>query len=262
MKLLKNTIVTITLSLSFSLAIEVGEQAPDFTLQSLDHGEISLSDYNGKVVYLFFLGNGCPPCIGHAPLIETNIYNQYSHEEVQVLGIDIWSGGLPSLQNFKNSTNVTFPLLNAGSSVASSLYDIFRQDVTVIIDQEGLIAHFHDNYPSNLDIQGSKNVISELLAITDIVNPEINLYTYKLNNNYPNPFNPSTIISYQLAGRSPVSLKIFDITGREIFTLVDEWQEAGNYFYSFNAGGLASGIYFYKIEAGYFSRVKQMLLVK
>ncbi len=85
---------------------------------------------------------------------------------------------------------------------------------------------------------------------------------FKLNQNYPNPFNPSTIISYSVPFNSFVSLKVYDILGREIATLVNTNQNAGNYKIEFNAKGLSSGIYFYEIRANNFRDVKKMMILK
>jgi beta-lactamase class A len=85
---------------------------------------------------------------------------------------------------------------------------------------------------------------------------------YKLQQNYPNPFNPVTRIDYDLPADVNVSIKIFDVAGREIKTLVNENQEAGYYTMEFNASNLASGVYFYRIIAGDFLEVKRMVLIK
>jgi hypothetical protein len=85
---------------------------------------------------------------------------------------------------------------------------------------------------------------------------------FKLFQNYPNPFNPSTIINYEIPEYSFVTLKVFDILGREIATLVNEEKAAGEYSLTFDASNLSSGIYFYRITAGNFSGVKKMLLIK
>ncbi len=79
-------------------------------------------------------------------------------------------------------------------------------------------------------------------------NPEIPT-AYALYQNYPNPFNPTAIISYELAKDSCVSLKIYDILGREVMTLADEAQPAGYYQKTLNAGRLASGMYIYRLIA-------------
>ena len=80
--------------------------------------------------------------------------------------------------------------------------------------------------------------------------------------NYPNPFNPSTKISYNLVKNGFVSLKVMDILGREVKSLVNEYQPAGVKEINFNASGLPSGIYFYSIKTEGFSDVKKMMLVK
>ena len=85
---------------------------------------------------------------------------------------------------------------------------------------------------------------------------------FSLSQNYPNPFNPSTRISYSIAGLSKVSLKVYDILGREIITLVNEEKPAGKYEVNLNASSLASGVYFYQLKAGDFVQSKKMILVK
>ncbi len=86
--------------------------------------------------------------------------------------------------------------------------------------------------------------------------------SYGLEQNYPNPFNPSTTITYSLANEEHVSLKVYDIMGREIVELVNEDQTSGTYFLEFDASSLASGMYFYKISAGNFVSTKKMVLLK
>ena len=87
---------------------------------------------------------------------------------------------------------------------------------------------------------------------------------FELSQNYPNPFNPSTVISYSLSENSFVTLKVYDVIGNEVATLVNENQNSGIYNYQFSTVNykLSSGVYFYKIEAGSFTAVKRMLLIK
>ncbi|MEO8666746.1 MAG: T9SS type A sorting domain-containing protein [Ignavibacteria bacterium] len=85
---------------------------------------------------------------------------------------------------------------------------------------------------------------------------------FELSQNYPNPFNPSTTINYQLTQGDRVTLKVFDLSGKEISTLVNEKQEAGYYSIKFDGTGISSGIYFYRITSGNFISVKRMILVK
>jgi hypothetical protein len=85
---------------------------------------------------------------------------------------------------------------------------------------------------------------------------------FKLEQNYPNPFNPSTIISWQSPVSSWQTLKIYDVLGNEVSTLVDEYLSAGKYTIEFDASILPSGIYYYKLDAGKYSETKKMVLIK
>jgi hypothetical protein len=85
---------------------------------------------------------------------------------------------------------------------------------------------------------------------------------YELAQNYPNPFNPTTIIKYQLPVDSRVTIKLFDILGREVMTLLNEDKKAGVYELEFNASHLTSGVYIYRMQSGDFNSVKKMLMVK
>jgi predicted GH43/DUF377 family glycosyl hydrolase len=86
--------------------------------------------------------------------------------------------------------------------------------------------------------------------------------SYGLEQNYPNPFNPTTVISYQLPVASWVRLVVFDLLGREVKTLVNEKKEPGAYQVKFDGSGLASGVYFYRLQAGEFSQTKRLMLLK
>ncbi|MBS1552774.1 MAG: T9SS type A sorting domain-containing protein [Bacteroidetes bacterium] len=85
---------------------------------------------------------------------------------------------------------------------------------------------------------------------------------FELSQNYPNPFNPSTKISFALPKEGKVSLKIYDMTGKEVMTLVNEVKTAGYYSVSFNASSLSSGMYFYTLSADNYTATKKMMLIK
>ncbi len=85
---------------------------------------------------------------------------------------------------------------------------------------------------------------------------------FRLSQNYPNPFNPSTTLSYELSRASFVSLKIYDVLGNEVASLVNEEKPVGSYSVQFDGSNLSSGVYFYKVTAGSFVRVRKMMLLR
>lgn len=98
---------------------------------------------------------------------------------------------------------------------------------------------------------------------TDVANTDnISPVNYSLLQNYPNPFNPTTIISYSIPRSNLVTIKVYDILGREVTTLVNEYKQTGKYEVEFNAADLPSGVYFYRIKAGSFNQVRKMLLLR
>jgi len=100
--------------------------------------------------------------------------------------------------------------------------------------------------------------------VTSLIDNELEyqLKDYRLEQNYPNPFNPSTKISYQLPQQGFVTLKVFDVLGKEVTTLVNEKKSAGSYEVDFSAKGLASGIYIYRMKVNEFIESKKMILIK
>ncbi len=105
-----------------------------------------------------------------------------------------------------------------------------------------------------------KSVRSTLTSVSSTFS-DVDL-NYRLEQNYPNPFNPKTIINYELGITNFVTLKIYDVLGNEVATLINEKQNSGSYSVNFDGANLPSGIYFYKLDAGNFSEVKKMTLLK
>jgi Secretion system C-terminal sorting domain len=119
-------------------------------------------------------------------------------------------------------------------------------------------------WPSNLQgiftatkISGSGITVS-VKEVTSAIVPE----TFSLFQNYPNPFNPVTTISFNLPTKSFVSLKVFDILGRKVATIVSEEISAGVFSRQWNASALSSGVYFYSLQAGSFTETKKLVLLK
>ena len=118
-----------------------------------------------------------------------------------------------------------------------------------------------DSFNTIIDIDGSK---IELFykTITNVDEGYSGILEFSLAQNYPNPFNPSTTISYSIPEQSQVELKVFDVLGREVAMLVNKEQSAGSYKVEFDGSNLTSGIYFYRIQTGYFLQTKKMVLLK
>jgi len=140
-----------------------------------------------------------------------------------------------------------------------------------LINKEILSAGAGDNLSGIFGIENlevSQNRINEILS--NIIKKKSGKFLkintqperFLLSQNYPNPFNPTTKITYSIPVPGNVSVKIFDITGREIKTLVNEFRNAGSYEIEFDGGGLSSGVYYYKLETNNFSEVKRMILIK
>lgn len=114
---------------------------------------------------------------------------------------------------------------------------------------------------------GNNGTIDDTLYINNTVDVEdrgslLSPDSYNLTQNYPNPFNPVTTIQYSIPQRSNVTLKVYDIIGNEVATLVNEEKERGVFSVRFDASNLASGIYFYRLQAGSFVETKKMILLK
>ncbi len=121
--------------------------------------------------------------------------------------------------------------------------------------------NFDPSY-SLIQILSANNIIEKSSTKTINFNGEETVKTYELSQNYPNPFNPATKITYQVPKPGNVELKVYDVLGREIMTLINGYKNAGKYTVDFNASKLASGIYIYRIKSGDFISTKKMVLLK
>jgi Ethylbenzene dehydrogenase/Secretion system C-terminal sorting domain len=118
--------------------------------------------------------------------------------------------------------------------------------------------HPDDGFDATLYTLDFSNIVTDVDNQLTKLTPTV----FELNQNYPNPFNPSTIISFSLPKAGLTTLKIYDVLGREVFTLLDEWKNAGVYTYGFNGRVLSSGIYIYSLQSGDFLMTKKMVLIK
>ncbi len=128
---------------------------------------------------------------------------------------------------------------------------------------KGTLFDSYGNTISLVELGGGISNLYYSKKITGVTTSNGQSRTFTLSQNYPNPFNPTTIISFYLPSRSVISLKIFDILGREIATIVNsETLSAGSYSRQWNAAGVSSGLYFYRLQADAFTETKKLLLLR
>lgn len=122
--------------------------------------------------------------------------------------------------------------------------------------------------PTSFEFDPDNWILKEITEITEVENEDAIIYNFSLEQNYPNPFNPSTKIKYSIPRSTEyfsvqqTTLKVYDILGREINTLVNKEQVPGNYEVQFDASNLTSGIYFYKLQSGSLVQSRKMLLLR
>jgi hypothetical protein len=157
--------------------------------------------------------------------------------------------------NFTDAGSLLIPNIEAGTSAASykcvgTLSNPVDARYVKFSVTPGSAWTFDDEY------EVRNNNVSGINDVTGIPKE------YSLSQNYPNPFNPSTIINYQITKKDNVSLKVFDILGKEIATLVNEEKPAGIYSVNFKASSIPSGVYFYQIRSGSYVVTKKMVLLR
>ena len=115
---------------------------------------------------------------------------------------------------------------------------------------------------NNISNAGFWYQATDLITSVEQIENDLLPTEFRLEQNYPNPFNPSTTIQFSLPKTSNVTIRIYDILGREVATLLDEEYQPGQYKIIFEAGQLASGLYMYRIQAGDFRETKKLMLLR
>jgi len=154
-----------------------------------------------------------------------------------------------SMTFLPNDSGYVFHSYNIGSLVpsGSNIYIGFRQWVT------------------NASVDGASftlDLVKSTAMLVGVKNEKQVPSTFSLSQNYPNPFNPVTNISYSIAGKGFVSLRVYDLLGREVAVPVNEIKNPGTFIISYNASNLSSGVYYYKLQSGEFTDLKSMILIK
>jgi hypothetical protein len=156
-----------------------------------------------------------------------------------------------SVNNFNIFEHSAIPMdQNSGHQLVPNWNDLQNAELKILIDfgNDGTIddSIFVKNQTTNVEDEGS------------LLSPD----SYNLAQNYPNPFNPITTIKYSIPESGNVSLKVYDMLGKQVASLVNEEKSRGVYSVIFDASNLSSGVYFYKLQSGSFTETKKMLLLK
>jgi len=189
-----------------------------------------------------------------------------------VVAENLFFDGRNSVSNHKHVMRKMLPTPD-GHSFTINLNETKNIPQTIVLDsmrdKDSLSVVVFVQSVSSKTVYQSATISSNELTVTELENESFSPSEFKLEQNYPNPFNPSTVIGYQLPVSGNVSLKIYDLLGREVATLVDEFKPARSYKVEFNAAShsgevrnLTSGIYFYKLQAENFIETRKMILLK
>lgn len=174
--------------------------------------------------------------------------------------------------NYMNSSRQTYTYTTFGEKDVYT-YEVFTNGnynhwlkTTYTYDDQNreIVALTQEFVTGNIESADFQNLYRDLTSYdaTSVKDEELIINGFTLNNNYPNPFNPSTVISYQITELSNVKLTVYDILGNEIDVLVNKEQNAGEYQVEFKGAKLSSGVYFYQIQVGNYFETKKMILNK
>ncbi len=182
----------------------------------------------------------------------------YSINSFAAVGTNVFVGTTTSLNMYSENNCRVFLSTNNGKNwIPADSGLAYTSVLSLIITPDG---------KGNLTLYAGtgsgiwKRPLSEM--ITDVKNTTEQPNEYVLYQNYPNPFNPSTNIQYAISSKQFVTLKVYDILGNELATLINEVKPAGTYEVTWNAVNLPSGVYFYQLKAGNFTATKKLLLLK
>lgn len=217
-------------------AQSVGTKAPDFTVDLLGGGNFTLSDYSGKVKFIFFFGYDCPHCKSNGPNTQEGIYEVYkNNSDFVALGVDTWDGNESGVSSFKETTGITYPLgLMAGE--LEGLYNT-TYDRIIVIDQQDTIRYKSTSEATSSVVADASDVIADLLGmdsgddmddkmddddmddmgddmVTAIDAPEKNENAVKL---YPVPTRNQLTIESPFLTEADFNVKIFNMTGETTF---------------------------------------------
>ena len=231
-------------------------------------GEIKLSDYLGKILWIDISSSWCSPCFDAIPEIDEVVYNWYSNDNVVSL-VSLCDLGMPYwCEQWGDYGLLTIPnIIEGGSSFDNEdiFFNWFNTGLSypsyVFIDHTMTVRHMINN--ADFSVTLANQWIEEMLGNLDVKDDAINLPNIlSLRENYPNPFNASTTIQYELKENREIKLSIFDIYGRELDQLANDYQTAGEHSIAWNGQYVPSGIYFIRLSSGKIVQTRKAVLLK
>lgn len=222
----------------------VGETAPDFTVSLSGGGDFTLSNHQGKVVMIFFFGNGCPYCISSGPEVQ-GIYNTYKNDaDFVAVGLDTWnaSSSEETVSGFREETGLTFPLALSAGSVEGAYSTTY--DRLAVVDQEGVLRHKGTVAAIN-DIENTSDVISGLLNETGVPGQAVT----KDIQVFPNPAYGNVHFFSDRQTGGPFSIQIYDGAGNQVYNQPRGKRETGDAIVV-DLHGLNGGLYLYRYQDG------------
>jgi len=242
MKKLLSLTSAIAISVVCLLGQDVGENAPEFSYQSLTGDTVKLSDYNGKVVFLFLFGNGCSNCKLIGNDTETKVQQVYGdRDDFQALGLDTWnsSSSVTTVTAFQSTTKITYPLLLKAGDMESNYSTTY--DRVIVIDREGKIRHKGSTVVYN-DLDNAVSVIEDLFSTTGTGDLDATKGS-PVSGVFPNPVDENASIRLTLQYEASVDIRIFNLTGQEVLSLGKEFLPSGSHVREIPAGDLPAGIF-------------------
>ena len=182
--------------------------------------------------------------------------NGYDSTQVQAIALDVWDGSETGVRYFMEQTGITYPICMDASSIGSA-YGVSNH-YTVVVDQAGIIRYKTFGF----DHSAVESVINGLLT-TGIREPgEISPKEFRLYPGYPNPFNSTTRLTFDLPRSSSLVMTLFDLKGRVVLRQDLGKFSAGHHSFPFSANNLSSGEYLVEIKAGEQHKIGKLMLLK
>lgn len=236
----------------------VDEAAPDFTLKNLSNQDFTLSEQQGKVVFIFFFGHGCPHCLSNGPNTQTDIYAVYKdNPNFVTVGIDTWSGSnISNVTSFKTSTGIEYELLLDGGSVATTYSTTY--DRIHVIGQNGITRYISPGYATKEATADASDVISDLLALPTSIF-DLRSKTGDLST-FPNPVSNLLYFNNPFGRDGNIHIELFDLSGRIV--LSQQQFISINKTVELDISEIPNGFYVIKVSNGQEQRVSKFVTDK